>query len=389
MKRARRLGGILCLALSLVVLRATASDEERPAGLLGESTGLGRKPLVQIAILLDTSGSMNGLLEQAKTQLWKIVNEFITAKRKGQRPEVQVALFQYGSGSIPAAQGYLRRIVPLTTDLDKVSEELFKLSIGGSEEYCGLAIQAATSDLAWSTSNDDLKTIFIAGNEPFTQGKVDYKGACRAAIAKGILVNTIYCGAYQEGVNGQWEDGAKLADGKYLNIEQNRQAVHIEAPQDREIQELGGKLNSTYIAFGGRGEESKSRQGAQDQAAAAAAPAAAVERAVAKGSANYRAESWDLVDAVKEKKADLATLKKEELPKEMENLSEADRKAFVETKSKERAEIQAQIQKLNEERRKFVAEEMKKRAEKGADSLEGAMLKAIREQAEKKAFKFE
>ena len=33
------------------------------------------KNLIQMAILLDTSGSMDGLIEQAKAQLWKIVNE--------------------------------------------------------------------------------------------------------------------------------------------------------------------------------------------------------------------------------------------------------------------------------------------------------------------------
>ena len=368
---------------------AWAVDEPKPEALLKEGSAQARKPLVQIAILLDTSGSMKGLIDQAKTQLWKIVNEFITAKRKGQRPEVQVALFEYGSGSIPAAQGFLRRIVPLTTDLDQVSEALFKMTTGGSEEYCGQVLQAATTDLAWSASNDDLKTIFIAGNEPFTQGKVDYQAACKTAISKGILINTIFCGPFQEGVNTKWQDGANLADGKYLNIEQNRQAVHIVAPQDREIQELGGKLNSTYVAFGARGEEAARRQGDQDKLAMAAAPSAALERAVSKGSANYKAEGWDLVDAVRGKTTDLAALKVEELPEEMKNLSEGERKAYVETKSKERAEIQGQIQKLNEERRKFLAEETNKRAEKGADSLEGAMLKAIREQAEKKEFKFE
>ena len=125
-----------------------------------------KPPLIQMAVLLDTSGSMSGLIEQAKTQLWTIVNEFALAKRDGQVPMLQVGLYEYGKSSIPAKEGYIRMILPLTTDLDKVSEELFALKTNGGDEYCGKVIKSATESLAWSKSNDDMKMIVIAGNEP-------------------------------------------------------------------------------------------------------------------------------------------------------------------------------------------------------------------------------
>ena len=115
-------------------------------------------------------------------------------------------------------------------------------------------IREATEKLAWSKVADDLKVIFIAGNEPFTQGPVDYREVCKAAIAKGIIVNTIHCGSEQEGIDGKWKDGAVLADGRHLNINHNQQIVHIPAPQDREIADLGLKLNETYIPFGAEGQ---------------------------------------------------------------------------------------------------------------------------------------
>ncbi len=136
------------------------------------------KPRVQMAILLDTSGSMSGLIDQARTELWAIVNEFITAKRDGQAPELRVALYEYGKSSLPASEGYIRMIVPLTMDLDKISEELFALKTNGGSEYCGWVIKEATAALQWSGAPEDLKVIFIAGNEPFTQGKVKYQKAC-------------------------------------------------------------------------------------------------------------------------------------------------------------------------------------------------------------------
>ena len=114
------------------------------------------EPKIQIAILLDTSGSMDGLINQTREQLWRIVNTFATAKKEGKRPKLELALYQYGNDSIPAAQHHVQKIVPLTNDLDKVSEALFKLSTNGGNEYCGAAISHALGELEWSTNPKDL-----------------------------------------------------------------------------------------------------------------------------------------------------------------------------------------------------------------------------------------
>jgi len=324
-----------------------------------------KKPLVQIAILLDTSGSMSGLIDQARAELWAIVNEFIFAKRNGREPELQVALYEYGKSSLPAQEGYIRQIVPLTTDLDKVSEELFALRTNGGSEYCGWVITEATKSLKWSGSPDDLKVIFIAGNEPFTQGPVDYRQACKAAISKGIIVNTIHCGSEKQGLDGMWKDGAVLADGQYLNIDHNRKTIHIAAPQDKQIAQLGIKLNDTYIAYGAAGQLARERQTAQDKNATAASEEGAIQRAVTKSSLYYRNEAWDLVDALETDKLKLEDVKTEDLPEKMQQMSNEERKAYIETRARERTQIQQRIQHLNEQRKKYVAEEMKKRHEEG------------------------
>jgi hypothetical protein len=347
------------------------------------------KPLVQIAVLLDTSNSMDGLIAQAKTQLWKIVNEFISAKKAGQRPEIQVALLEYGKDSLPSSDGYIRVIQPLTTDLDKVSEELFALKTNGGQEYCGQVIQVATQKLEWSKNPGDLKVMVIAGNEAFTQGPVDYKVAAKAAIAKGIMINTIFCGNLQEGINTNWKDGATLADGHYLNIDQNRQVPQIAAPQDDEIARLGSEMNKTYIGYGSRGKASKMRQEAQDRNAASAAPAAMAERAKFKSSGAYSAADWDLADAVKEKKVDLKSMDAEALPEEMRGMDAKEQEEYVNKQTAKRAEIQKKIQELSAERQKYVAEKQKELAKGGADTLDAAMIKSIRAQAVKKNFKFE
>lgn len=348
-----------------------------------------KRPLVQIGILLDTSNSMDGLIEQAKSQLWKISNELIKARQDGVAPEVQVALYEYGKSSLNRDSGWIRQILPLTTDLDKVSEELFALRTNGGEEYCGWVIQRAVEDLEWSPASDVYKVVFIAGNEPFTQGPVNYAEACKAAISKGIIVNTVHCGPEVVGVNTKWKDGAELADGNYVVIDQNRAVVGIPAPQDQEIARLGEELNKTYLAFGRAGTEGLKRQTAQDAnvATLATSSGAVVQRSITKASANYRNASWDLVDASKEKGFEITKLKTDELPTEMQKMNAEERRAYIEKNAKEREQLHAKIQQLNAEREKYLVEKSKEVA--GTNTLDAVVISSVREQAQKRNFKFE
>jgi hypothetical protein len=378
---------VLAVALAVPVF-AQQQDREKIAA----PAAVQAKPVVQIAILLDTSSSMNGLIEQAKTQLWKIVNEFAKARQNGAAPDITVALYQYGTPSLGQETGYIRQLVPLTDDLDKVSEELFKLRTSGGEEYCGAVIRKATDELSWSPAKNAYKAIFIAGNEPFNQGSVDFRSSCKDAIAKGIIVNTIFCGSDEEGVRTLWKDGAVLADGSYVSINQNAQVVQAAAPQDKEIAELGAKLNTTYVAYGAKGEAGLGNQTAQDGNAATAPGGrggfggAAVDRSITKAQSAYRNGAWDLVDAVNEKRVDLSTVKKEELPREMQELDEKGRAEYIATKARERTEMQARINTLAAEREKYLAEQAKDKPE---STLDQAVLSAVRTQAVRNGMTFD
>jgi hypothetical protein len=362
---------IFCLSLLLLaVLAVSAISEER----------------IQLSILLDTSGSMDGLIDQAKSQLWKIVNELALAKRNGQSPKLEVALYEYGNDGLSAREGYLRMIVPLTTDLDKISEELFKLTTNGGSEYCGEVIQKATQQLLWSKSNTDLKLIFIAGNEPFDQGQINYKQACKNAITKGIIVNTIHCGPWDTGVTSGWKDGADLADGQYLNIDQDQAIVYIKAPQDEEIERLGIELNQTYLAYGSKGEAYKERQAVQDKNAKSMNQEAAVQRSVSKAQSQYSNSEWDLVDGVTNGSVDLSKTKKEDLPKEMQNMNKEQQTAYINELTKKRQAIQTKINELNQARRGYVEQEQKKSATQ--NTLDTAIINIVRKQAVAKNYKF-
>ncbi len=130
------------------------------------------KEKIQVALLLDLSGSMDGLIEQAKSRLWNIVNTMSTLKCKGETPTLEIALYEYGKSNLPAKNHFIRQVLPFTKDLDLVSEMLFSLRTNGGEEYCGAVIESAVQELNWQAGISDLKLIYIAGNEPFNQGPI-------------------------------------------------------------------------------------------------------------------------------------------------------------------------------------------------------------------------
>ena len=343
---------------------------------------------VQIAILLDTSSSMDGLISQAKSELWSIVNRFGEASINGVPPDVEVALYEYGKDSIPAGEGYLRMVSNFTTDLDHVSEELFALGTNGGSEYAGLVIDRAVDGLVWSSARADYRAIFIAGNEEFTQGPMPYGKAISAAGAKGIIVNTIHCGSRSAGIDGKWMHAAKIGEGSFLTIEQNHQAVQIASPFDKEIASLSAKINRTYIAYGREGEKKAKRQKAQDSNASKMGIKSAMSRARTKGGRNYKNSTWDLVDGISEGKASLGKIKDRDLPANMRKMSAKERKEFVAAKSAERKALQARIKTLSDKRKKFISAERKKLKKAEASTFDSAVLETVNKQMSKKGYKF-
>lgn len=367
----------------LSVIACKAENEKKLAQAeLSEKTVLPKQHYIRVALLLDTSNSMDGLIDQAKAQLWEIVNELSYARCRNQRPDLQIALYEYGNDNLSSSNGYIRKILGFTTDLDDVSKELFSLTTNGGSEFCGTVIQSSLKELDWGNDDDDLKMIFIAGNEPFTQGNVDYRDAAAVAKEKDVVVNTIFCGDYRHGVDTHWQDGARLTYGDYMSIDHNRQTVHIDSPYDDLILQLNIKLNNTYVPYGARGKQKVAVQVAQDANAESYGKANAVSRTVSKGSKFYKNSSWDLVDAVEDEEVVISEIAEESLPEELQKLSENELKEYITQKSEEREAIQKEINELNEKRRKFIAEK-KKATDNG---LEGAMINALKKQAGKKNY---
>ena len=342
-------------------------------------------PKIQVAILLDVSGSMDGLIEQAKAQLWNMVNTMGKAKCSGDMiPKIEIALYEYGRSTNDVKAGYVKKINGFINDLDSLSQNLFSLKTNGGDEFCGQVIFSSLQELQWDAAPGNYKVIFIAGNEDFLQGNLHYTKACTEAKNKGVIVNTIYCGDKMQGIREHWNLAGECGNGSFTNINQNATEVDIPTPYDSLIYSYNEKLNGTYIAYGYGGASYQKKQAQMDVANATMSKGAGIKRIKAKGnSAVYNNAKWDLVDAKASGGFDLATIDKKELPDSLKNKTTEELKKIVEEKSKERGTVQKEIATLNTQRDAFIAVEKAKNAtnKNNAATLETEVERIIKEQA--------
>ena len=349
-------------------------------------------PKIQAAILLDVSNSMDGLIEQAKAQLWTMVNVMGKAKCNGETPQIEIALYEYGRDNNDLKKGYVKQITPFTSDLDNLSQKLFQLTTNGGQEYCGYVIHTSLNELNWDTASANYKVIFISGNEDFLQGNISYTLACTEAKNKGVIVNTIYCGDRLQGIKEHWNLLGECGNGSFTNINSDAKPEDIPTPYDSTLITLNNKLNGTYLSYGYMGRSKKELQGAMDVANSNINSYAGVNRAVSKSSSKtYNNSSWDLVDAKADDNKILEKVDFKTLPDSLQKKSKAELEVIVNQKSTERASIQKEMQNVNTKREAYIAAEKIKKAKAGNNSqtLESEVEKIIREQAKRFNMKIE
>jgi len=369
---------LLIIILSFVISTSAQTQIERKND----------KNTIQLALLLDVSNSMDGLINQAKTELWSIVNEAATASKNNEQTVLEIALYEYGKSNLPKEGGYIRKILDFTTDLDTVSKALFGLNTLGGDEYCGQVIDESVKNLIWRDNDSVYKVIFIAGNEEFTQGNLHYKIACENAQMKHIIVNTIHCGDSTTGVRHFWKNGAILGKGKYFYINQNATFIDFDTPYDSLISLYNDSLNTTYIYYGSRGLDYKTNQTVQDKNNKSLGKKAYLERAKSKSNKKaYKNIHWDAVDAYSQDSLSVTKIYSAGIDNNIKVKDTAELKKLILEKSKNRARYQSEITRLSGLRSKFISE--KQAAIKSKDmTLGDALAKALKSQSAPLGFGF-
>ena len=341
---------------------------------------------IQVAILLDVSGSMSGLIEQAKAQLWNMVTTLGKAECTDKTtPKIELALYEYGRTNNDKGRGYVKILSPFTNDLDEVSKILFSLKTDGGDEYCGQVIYTSIDELKWDSDPGNYKVIFIAGNEDFLQGDLHYTKACNRAREKGVIVNTIYCGDYQRGIAEHWNLAGECGNGSFMNINHNASDNDIPTPYDSTLLTLNMKLNATYIGYGTLGSSNTLRQTQVDAMNFKTNTKVAAKRIEAKSQSKiYDNSSWDLVDATRADSLYYMKVDKKTLPDSLRNKTTDQLKQYVKMKTQEREAIQQQIAAASVNRTNYITEQKTKAAADAKEAtLESAVEKIIKEQVQR------
>jgi hypothetical protein len=371
---------VFSIFLGLAALDAAIPQKETPTVI----TTPAPRPKIQAAILLDVSGSMQGLIEQAKAQLWNMVSVMGKAKCDGGAPQFEIALYEYGRDTNDPTRGYVKQLSAFTTDLDSLSRELFRLRTNGGSEYCGQVIYTSLGELKWDPSPSNYKVIFIAGNEDFLQGEITYTVACEEAKKKGVIVNTIYCGSREMAIREHWNLGGECGNGSFTVINKDAKEEIIPTPYDTTLYVLNKRLNNTYIYYGMRGEEKMEALASTDVINEYSSAVSAKRIAVKGNRQVYNNSSWDLVDANFYDSSFIAKVDMKTLPDSLKNKTRAQLMQVVKQKNKEREQVQHEIAAATVERERYIIAERAKRANtKTNATLETEVERIIKEQAKR------
>jgi len=344
-----------------------------------------QRPVIDVVFVLDTTGSMTGLIDAAKEKIWSIASSMASAQPT---PLIRIGLVGYRD----RGDAYVTRVVDLSSDIDSTYAALMQFTAAGggdTPESVNQALYDAVHRMAWSTDANAYKVIFLVGDAPPHMDYPDdvkYPQTLAAAADKGIVVNTIQCGTDPQ-TRQQWQRIASGGRGAYFDVDQAGSAVALATPYDAQLANLSAQLDATRMYYGTPEQKAKlhAKVQATDALHALASPASQARRAAfnatAAGEANAIGEG-DLVTDIAAGKVDLATVAPAALPAPMQAMAADERKALVEKNTAIRADLKEQIKTLSKQRDEYAAKQIA--AQGGAkDSLDDRIYGAVREQAAK------
>jgi Mg-chelatase subunit ChlD len=344
------------------------------------------RPRIDVVFVLDTTGSMGGLIEGAKAKIWSIANQMISAKPT---PRLRIGLVGYRD----RGDEYVTKRFDLSDDIDTIYGHLRGLTAGGGNdtpESVNQALHEAVHQMSWSPGRDALKIVFLVGDAPphlDYKDDVKYQATCQAAVKKDVIVNTVQCGGIPS-TTPVWKEIASLAEGSYVAIGQTGDMQVVSTPMDEELSRLNREIGTTIVAYG-----SERERGAvmAKQAVAEAAPAAASADRLAYNAATAKVVQGggDLVDDLNEGRTKLSDLQKDELPAELRGKTPEQQKAYLVQQEAKRKQLQSQVAELVKKRQAYVETEMKKAAADGKGSaFDVEVARTLKEQAKRKNITF-
>ena len=348
-----------------------------PSALATNGQGLER---VEVAFVLDTTGSMADLIEGAKRKIWSIASTIVDDNPDA---DIAMALVAYRD----KGDAYVVKTSPLSEDIQGLYGDLIKLEADGGDdtpESVNKALDVAVSKLSWTQGDNVHRIVFLVGDAPphmdYPQER-QYPEILKEAVRHGIVVNAVQAGDMME-TTPIWKEIAQYGRGSYVAIPQSGgEVVVIVSPYDEDIMHLQRELDLTVVPYGDVEQQGMIRRKMSDKAAAAPstqlensefyAKRAKVKEVVTGGG--------DLLSDLRNERKTLDDLKDAELPAELQKLSKEERSQWVKERLVKRAALEEKIAGLVKKRDIYVIKERTKQAASKKDDSFDAALRQILE----------
>lgn len=374
---------LLCTAFTTPILAAETTPTTNQTSMQKTSNRD-----IEVVFVLDTTGSMGGLLEGAKNKIWHIANEIQNSQ---DNVNLKVGLVAYRD----RGDNYVTKHFPITSDIHSIYADLIEFQAGGggdSPEAVNQALNEAIKQQPWNDSHQTLRLVFLVGDAPPQmnyQDDVKYMQTVKLAKQKDIIINTILAGNDQK-TKKIWQEIAQNANGAFSQIEQDGNVTIVKTPYDEQIQQLNIELNTTVILYGNKAVKKQANK--VMESIAAAAPEASSDMAEYNFSGPIKSRVFtgkgDLLQELELNNETLGALSNDKLPENMQKMTETERQKYVKDMRQKRSEIQVKIDELIKKRVVYKADEIKKLSDEDKNSFDENMVTIIREQAAEKGIKY-
>lgn len=374
---------LLCTAFTTPILAAETTPTTNQTSMQKTSNRD-----IEVVFVLDTTGSMGGLLEGAKNKIWHIANEIQNSQ---DNVNLKVGLVAYRD----RGDNYVTKHFPITSDIHSIYADLIEFQAGGggdSPEAVNQALNEAIKQQPWNDSHQTLRLVFLVGDAPPQmnyQDDVKYMQTVKLAKQKDIIINTILAGNDQK-TKKIWQEIAQNANGAFSQIEQDGNVTIVKTPYDEQIQQLNIELNTTVILYGNKAVKKQANK--VMDSIAAAAPEASSDMAEYNFSGPIKSRVFtgkgDLLQELELNNETLGALSNDKLPENMQKMTETERQKYVKDMRQKRSEIQVKIDELIKKRVVYKADEIKKLSDEDKNSFDENMVTIIREQAAEKGIKY-
>ena len=174
-------------------------------------------PRIDVAFVLDATGSMGPWIDQARCRIKAIAADLAAGEPA---PTVRFALVRYRD----RGDAYVVEHVPFSGRIEDMAAALDATSAGGGGDFPEAVLEgleAALTRLAWSPGDEVARLVYLVGDAPpqVGPGRPEENALVARALDAGIVVHTLACGGHL-GAAGQafFDRFARQSEGRVFQL---------------------------------------------------------------------------------------------------------------------------------------------------------------------------